>query len=192
MAVPGTDRPPSAARLVTCVVRPGSITDAERLAAFGHRVFSDTFAADNDPAQLSSYVDAAYTPEVQAGELANAAITTWLACDADDRLLGFAQVRKGPAPPSVTGPSPLELWRLYVDHEWHGHGVAAALMKAVVEGALNDGAGTLWLGVWERNPRAQAFYRKHGFEPVGAHVFMFGTEEQTDQIWVRVLQGVDL
>ncbi|AMY11777.1 Protease synthase and sporulation negative regulatory protein PAI 1 [Luteitalea pratensis] len=172
---------------MTCVVRPGAIADAERLAAFGHRVFAATFAADNDPAQLARYVDAAYTPAVQAAELADAAIATWLACDADDRLLGFAQVRLGPAPASVTGPSPLELWRLYVDHEWHGRGVAADLMQTVCEHAARERAGVLWLGVWERNPRAQAFYRKHGFVPIGAHVFMFGTEEQTDQIWVRAL-----
>jgi len=172
---------------VTCIVRPGTADDAARLAAFGHRVFSATFAADNDPVQLARYVDAAYAPAAQAAELADAAIATWLACDADDRLLGFAQVRRGPAPSSVPGPSSLELWRLYVDHEWHGRGVATTLMKTVVDAAAREGAGTLWLGVWERNPRAQAFYRKHGFTPVGTHVFMFGTEEQTDQIWVRAL-----
>ena len=173
---------------MTWLVRPGSIGDAERLAAFGHRVFSATFAADNDPLQLARYVDAAYSPAAQASELVDGAITTLLACDAEDRILGFAQVRRGPAPASVMDPAPLELWRLYVDREWHGRGVAAALMKAVVQTAVGEGARTLWLGVWERNSRAQAFYRKHGFAPVGAHVFMFGTEEQTDQIWARALQ----
>jgi ribosomal protein S18 acetylase RimI-like enzyme len=172
---------------VTWSLRPASIGDAERLAAFGHRVFSETFAADNDPAQLARYVDAAYTPDVQARELRDPAITTWLACDADDRMIGFAQMRRGPAPPSVIGHAPLELWRLYVDREWHGHGVAAALTKVVVAAAAGEGAGCLWLGVWEHNRRAQAFYRKHGFVPVGAHVFLFGTDEQTDQIWVRAL-----
>jgi ribosomal protein S18 acetylase RimI-like enzyme len=186
MAVPGPDRTSAAARLVNCIVRPGTVADAERLAAFGHRVFSATFAADNDRVQLARYVDAAYTPATQAAELADVAIATWLACDADDRVLGFAQVRRGPAPSSVRGPS-LELWRLYVDQEWHGQGVATALMKTVLGAAAREGAGTLWLGVWERNPRAQAFYRKHGFTPVGTHVFMFGSEAQTDQIWVRAL-----
>ena len=172
---------------MTWIIRTASVADAQSLAAFGHRVFSDTFAADNDPTQLSRYVDAAYTPAAQAGELADPAITTWLACDADDRPIGFAQVRRGPAPPSVSGPSPLELWRLYVDGQWHGRGVAGALMQTILDAAALEGAGTLWLGVWERNPRAQAFYRKHGFVPVGAHVFLFGTEEQIDQIWARAV-----
>lgn len=168
-------------------VRTGSVADAGRLAAFGHRVFADTFAADNDPTQLARYLDAAYAPAVQAEELADPAIATWLACDADDRLLGFAQVRRGAPPGCVTGPSPIELWRLYIDREWHGRGIAAALMTTVLDAATRDGAGTIWLGVWERNHRAQAFYGKQGFVPVGAHVFLFGTEEQTDQIWVRAL-----
>jgi ribosomal protein S18 acetylase RimI-like enzyme len=61
-------------------------------------------------------------------------------------------------------------------------------MQAACDSAMRAGAETMWLGVWERNVRAQSFYRKHGFAPVGAHVFLFGTEEQTDQIWVRALQ----
>ena len=173
---------------MTCATRPATAADAGRLAAFGHRVFTATFAQGNDPAQLARYVDSAYNVAAQAAELADPAITTWLACDADDRLLGFAQVRRGRTPASVTGPAPVELWRFYVDQEWHGRGVAAVLIAAVCESAVSDGARTLWLGVWERNPRAQAFYRRQGFSPVGTQLFMFGTEPQTDQIWVRSLQ----
>ena len=74
-----------------------------------------------------------------------------------------------------------------MDQAWHGRGVAPILMDAAVSEAAGGARGctAIWLGVWERNPRAQAFYRKHGFVPVGTHVFMLGTEPQTDQIWVR-------
>jgi len=41
--------------------------------------------------------------------------------------------------------------------------------------------------VWERNLRAQAFYRKRKFVPVGTQTLMFGTEAQTDQIWTRAI-----
>jgi ribosomal protein S18 acetylase RimI-like enzyme len=173
---------------VTVAVRFATVADAARLATFGHRVFSATFAAGNDAVQLARYVDGAYNPDAQAAELADPAITTLLASDADDRLLGFAQLRRGSPPASVAGPAPIELWRFYVDQEFHGRGVAASLMAAACETAVGAGAQTLWLGVWERNPRAQAFYRKHGFVAVGTQVFMFGTEPQTDQIWVRRLQ----
>ena len=49
-------------------------------------------------------------------------------------------------------------------------------MNAALEQARSDGAATIWLGVWERNLRAIAFYRKSGFADVGAHDFLFGAE----------------
>ena len=107
-----------------------------------------------------------------------------------DAIAGFAQVRTGDVPPCVPDPAAIELWRFYVDHAWHGRGAAHALMDAVLDTArCSASAGThIWLGVWERNARAQAFYRKFGFTRVGTHVFMFGNEPQIDEIWMRSLQ----
>ena len=85
---------------------------------------------------------------------------------------------------------PLELKRLYVARAWHGQGVAQALMEAALDAARARGAATLWLGVWERNPRAAAFYRKYGFERVGEHTFMLGADAQTDWLLVRPVAAV--
>jgi diamine N-acetyltransferase len=57
-------------------------------------------------------------------------------------------------------------------------------MDAVVGEARTRGAQTLWLGVWERNARAIAFYRKRGFQDVGRHQFLVGTDRQTDRLMV--------
>ena len=43
----------------------------------------------------------------------------------------------------------------------------------------------MWLGVWERNARAIAFYAKWGFIDIGDHVFMLGSDRQTDRIMWR-------
>ncbi len=80
-----------------------------------------------------------------------------------------------------------ELWRFYVTREWHGRGIAQALMASVVTEAAGRGGQTHWLGVWERNSRARAFYGKCGFADVGEHVFLFGTDPQTDRVMVRPL-----
>ena len=87
----------------------------------------------------------------------------------------------------MTGPAPLELKRLYVAAAWHGRGVAQALMDAALMAARTCGARTLWLGVWERNPRAAAFYAKHGFRRVGEHTFVLGEDVQTDWLLARPL-----
>ena len=62
-------------------------------------------------------------------------------------------------------------------------GNARVLRAEEHDEARRRGAGAIWLGVWEHNPRAQAFYRKCGFTPVGSHIFMVGSDPQTDQIW---------
>ena len=74
----------------------------------------------------------------------------------------------------------MEIWRFYVDRGWHGRGLAQALMAEVRSVARTLGARTLWLGVWEQNPRAIAFYEKCGFRVVGSHRFMLGNDEQND------------
>jgi ribosomal protein S18 acetylase RimI-like enzyme len=96
----------------------------------------------------------------------------------------------GTPPAAVGGPAPLELKRLYVARAWHGRGVAQALMNAALDAARARSAGTLWLGVWERNPRAVRFYEKYGFARVGEHTFVLGADAQTDWILARPLGPV--
>lgn len=42
------------------------------------------------------------------------------------------------------------------------------------------GSDVVWLGVWERNARAIAFYKKYGFVERGEHVFLLGHDRQRD------------
>ena len=75
--------------------------------------------------------------------------------------------------------------RFYVDKPWHGQGLARSLMDAAEKAARARGAREFWLGVWERNERAQAFYRKCGFRKVGTQIFVVGTDPQTDNVMLR-------
>jgi ribosomal protein S18 acetylase RimI-like enzyme len=61
------------------------------------------------------------------------------------------------------------------------------MMDAVVDAARARGARTLWLGVWERNVRAQKFYRKCGFIEIGTQTFVLGRDPQTDLVMLRPL-----
>lgn len=168
------------------IVRRGTPADAEALAAFAARVFQETFATDTSPEDMARFLANTYSRTHQAAELSAPDVTTLLAL-VDDTLAGFAQVRPGEPLDVLTSSSPVELWRLYVDRRWHGRGVAQALMTMVEADARERGADSLWLGVWEHNARAQAFYRKFGFTTVGSHVFLLGDDAQTDVIMVRTL-----
>jgi ribosomal protein S18 acetylase RimI-like enzyme len=89
----------------------------------------------------------------------------------------------------VTQPDAIELVRLYVDQAWQGAGIGRALLSAAFDAARAMGGQALWLGVWERNERAIAFYRRHGFERVGEHTFTLGTDRQLDHVMVRRIPG---
>ena len=173
------------------VVRPATIADAARLSQLGATTFRETFEGENTPEDMARYLAKAFTPNQQAAEIADPAAAVLLAerrhTSGDAELVGYVHLASGPAPAAVQGPAPVELKRLYVARAWHGQGVAQALMDAALDAAYARGAQTLWLGVWERNPRAVAFYRKCGFTRVGEHTFVLGADAQTDWLLARPL-----
>lgn len=172
-------------------IRRATAADASMLSAFAAAAFREAFAAQNTPEDMDRYVASAFGPERQAAEIADAAADVLLVESAEGPrrapLLGYAHLILSAAPGCVAGPAPIELKRFYVASSAHGRGVARVLMAATLEAARGRSARTLWLGVWEHNARAIAFYRKHGFERVGEQRFVLGTDVQTDWVMSRPL-----
>ncbi|MGE2734172.1 GNAT family N-acetyltransferase [Mycolicibacterium vaccae] len=107
-----------------------------------------------------------------------------------DRIVGYAMTVRGvPDDPdvaaAVTARPAVELSKMYVDPEAHGRGVAAALMTAALEHAAASGAACVWLGVNQKNERAQRFYGKHGFTLAGVKTFRLGTHIEHDYVMLR-------
>ena len=167
-------------------IRRANPEDAGLLAELGARTFSETFAADNSPEDMAAYLAASFNPAQQTAELNDPASTFFIA-EVGGLAAGYAQLHAGEPAEGVEGPQPVELVRLYVSREWLGRGVGEALMRACVDGARRAGHGTMWLGVWERNGRAQAFYRKWNFRAVGEHVFHLGSDPQRDILMERAV-----
>lgn len=168
-------------------IRPAVPADVPALADLMARTFRDAFGPANRPEDLALHLARSYGPAQQRRELADPAVSTLLA-EVDGVLGGYAQLKDEPErPAAVTGLAPLQLWRFYLDQAWIGRGVAQVLMAAVKQTARSRGARTLWLGVWEQNPRGIAFYRKAGFEAVDRMVFHVGADPQTDLVMVHDL-----
>jgi ribosomal protein S18 acetylase RimI-like enzyme len=168
------------------VIHNARIDDAARLAGFAARTFEDAFGAENAAVDMASHLAASYGIDQQGSEITNPDIVTMLAED-EAQLAGYAQVRRNPAPIERLDAA-VELWRFYVDRPWHGRGVAAQLMAAARAAGQALGGERMWLSVWERNPRAIAFYTKHGFRIAGAKDFWVGSDRQTDHVMIGDLR----
>lgn len=166
-------------------IRRATSEDAVALAAFGARTFYETFAADNTPEDMARHLASAWSPSLQRAEIDDPQFDTLLAIDDGGSFAGFAQLQAERAPTCVATHRPVELKRFYIDKPWQGRGLARELMSAVEREARARGARELWLGVWERNERAQAFYRKCGFHPVGTQIFVVGGDPQTDKVMLK-------
>lgn len=155
--------------------------DAAEYSAFSRRLSIETFAAENDPVEFEKYLNATFGPALQADEIADPRSTILLG-EVRGRIAAYSYLRDADVPPSVRGRKPLQIARFYVDGKWQGRGIALLMMERSAREALRLGAETLWLSVWERNPRAIAFYGKCGFEEVGSQVFMVGNDAQSDRL----------
>lgn len=167
-------------------IRRGNARDAALLADLGARTFAETFAPDNSPEDMTAYLKTAFSPAQQRTELADRE-TSFLIAESNGVAVGYAMLRSGNVLENVTGENPIELVRLYVSQDRLGSGVGAALMQACIREASERGHRTLWLGVWERNARAQAFYRSWNFTEIGTHVFQLGNDPQTDLLMQRTI-----
>jgi ribosomal protein S18 acetylase RimI-like enzyme len=167
-------------------IRRGETADASLLAELAARTFAETFGADNSPEDLRIHLESSYGTAQQTDELADPDIRTLLAYR-NDELIGFAQVRRKVIPNCVVAEKPVELYRFYLARSAHGTGVAKPLMLKAREAARELGGRHLWLGVWEHNPRAIAFYLKSGFAKVGSHNFLVGRDVQTDWVFIAPL-----
>ncbi len=170
---------------VTPAIRRATADDAAALAALAERTFRDTFAAQNSAQNMDHHCRTHYGADIQASEIARADHVT-LVVEAAGALIAYAQLRLAAAPACVPGKHPGEIQRFYVDQPWHGQGIAQALMAACLQALTEQGCDTVWLGVWEHNPRAIAFYCRHGFNEVGEHCFALGDDPQRDILLARV------
>ncbi len=159
--------------MIEAVIRPALLDEARTLAALAERTFRDAFAAQNTPEDLSAYIARVYGEEQQRSEIADPLLTT-LVAELGGELIAFVQAKRGD--------TDLEVARLYVDRRFHGRGLAQQLMDRVLDVARAADLRSVWLGVWEHNPRAIAFYEKCGFRITGSHPFLLGSDLQTDYV----------
>jgi ribosomal protein S18 acetylase RimI-like enzyme len=160
----------SAAAAPAWMLRPAQAADATRLAALALQVWLSTYAREGVSEDIATYVLARFTPAAFAELLADAQ-RRLLVAEGPGGLLGYAQLRRGPA----QGGLEVELETLYVQAQAQGTGLGRELLAQAQWLAGRElGAPAFWFSVNARNERALNFYRRAGCIQFGETWFELG------------------
>lgn len=169
---------------VALTIRIASAEDAALVTDLARKTFYESFAVYNTEENMRIYMEEQFTREKQLAEV-GAPGRLFLLAYAGEEPAGYASMRETEErPKGLEGEKAVELVQIYALQRMIGRGVGPALMQACVDLAREKGHDWIWLGVWEHNLRAQAFYAKWGFERFGEHIFIVGLDAQTDW-WMR-------
>jgi diamine N-acetyltransferase len=166
---------------------PCSIDDVETLRQVAYETYDQTFRPLNTTRTIEKYLEEAFNREKLLEELSNPK-SNFFFLYADEELSGYLKVNEAPAQSDLNDPDSLELERIYVRKESQGKGLGKVLITYAIQIAGERAKQYVWLGVWERNINAIAFYKKMGFTVAGTHTFRMGDEIQQDLIMKKVLE----
>lgn len=164
-----------------------SVADASELERIAAITWPLASPPDMPPDAIERFIDANLTRphfEAYVADPDRRVLTARL----DGTLVGWGLLVFGePADPTV-GPQlrlhpTVELSKIYVLTDHHGHGIAQALLTRALEEGRAGGATGMWLGTNQRNARAQRFYDKSGFTQVGTKQFDVGGRVEDDFIY---------
>jgi len=160
-------------------IRYATREDALLIADLSRQTFYDAFAADNTEADMQKFLAEQFTRGRLILEV-GAPRHTFLLATVNNQPAGYVKLRETQLVPGLQCSKPLEIARLYCTTSFIGKGVGSALMQRCIEIAKEQGNDLVWLGVWEKNERAIAFYQRWGFEKFGTQEFLLGDDIQND------------
>jgi len=163
-----------------------SFLDSQILQEVGYQTFNETFKDSNSVENMNVYLEKAFNIEQVEIELTNTSSQFYF-ISIDEIVAGYLKVNINDAQSEEMGDESLEIERIYVKKEFQKHGLGKNLLNKAIEIASELNKNKIWLGVWEKNENAIAFYKKMGFNQTGTHSFYMGDEEQIDFIMTKTL-----
>ncbi|SHN62029.1 Ribosomal protein S18 acetylase RimI [Paenibacillus sp. ov031] len=171
---------------MTVEIRACSPEDLLKLQEISIETFNDTFKDQNSPDNMRAYLERAFNAKQLEDELSNSCSDIFFVYY-NEELAGYLKVNREGAQSEQMSDASLEIERIYIRKKFQKHGLGKYLLNKAMETALEHKKKEVWLGVWEKNDNAIAFYKKRGFVQTGSHSFYMGDEEQIDFIMVKTL-----
>lgn len=160
-------------------IRKVTLDDIDQLQKISRQTFYETFSAANTEENMRNYLEEGFSSQKLIAGLNDNNSEFYFAI-LDNKVIGYLKLNFGQSQTELQDDKALEIERIYVSKEFQGKKVGQILYDKAIQIAKQNKADYVWLGVWEENPRAIAFYKKNGFVEFDKHIFKLGDDEQTD------------
>ncbi|MDM5357034.1 GNAT family N-acetyltransferase [Peribacillus sp. RS7] len=171
---------------MTLNIKKCTLEDSRKLQLISYETFNETFKHQNSPENMNAYLERAFNLKQLENELSNISSQFYFVYF-NNEVAGYLKVNTDDAQSEEMGAESLEIERVYIKKKFQKHGLGKYLLNKAIEIAMDRNKKKIWLGVWEKNENAIAFYKKLGFVQTGAHSFYMGDEEQMDLIMTKTL-----
>jgi GNAT superfamily N-acetyltransferase len=154
-------------------------TDIGTLCNIAENTFRDSYFHLTDPFHFEDYCVEAFAHEKLLAELNNPNSLFYFAM-MNDEPIGYIKLNFGPAQTELSNENAMEIERIYLLKAYQGKQYGKQLLQYTIQTAIDKQLQYIWLGVWQKNPKAIRFYESNGFKMSGIHTFNFGGEEHDD------------
>lgn len=154
-------------------------TDVNTIRGLSIATFAETFASLNTEEDMEQYNERHFSTDELQREIDNPD-STFMVAKVDGVPAGYMKVNVGDAQTEEMLGNRMEVQRLYILRQYKRNGLGARFMHTAFDMARAQGKSVIWLGVWEHNDAAIAFYKRMGFVQFGSHDFVLGEDRQTD------------
>ncbi len=172
---------------MSIVINECTLEDLKTLQEISYTTFNETFSDMNTEENMKAYLESAFNTKRLEEEISTP-YSTFFLIHYNGVLAGYLKVNVNEAQTEDMGEKALEIERIYIRKQFQKHGLGKYLLDKVTEIAMKNNKKKIWLGVWEKNENAIAFYKKLGFVHTGFHAFYMGDEEQIDFIMIKTLK----
>lgn len=163
----------------TVKVTPIGKDEMLQLQIIARQTFYETFSEKNTEEDMKIYLEDVFSVEKLRAEL-NDVNTEFYFAKQNGEVIGYLKINFGQSQTELKDDNTVEIERIYVLKDFHGRKIGQVLYEKAIAIAIQRKSDYIWLGVWEENARAIAFYKKNGFVEFDKHIFRLGEDEQTD------------
>ncbi|WP_128331289.1 GNAT family N-acetyltransferase [Apibacter sp. HY039] len=163
----------------TVSLRKVELTDIEILQDLAKKTFYETFESFNTKEDMQNYLNENFSIDKLRSELENP-LSEFYFAEFEHKMVGYLKINSSKAQTEIKNTNSLEIERIYILQGYQKMKIGQLLFEKALSIAKTENYEYIWLGVWEENPKAIAFYKKNGFIEFDKHIFRLGDDEQTD------------